>query len=150
MLNHCEFIGNVGKAPEVRHTQCGQAVANFSVGVTEKWTDKDGQRQERTEWVRVQAWGKTAEIVGQYVDKGRQVYVSGRMQTREWTDKDNQKRYTTEIIADRVLMLGKRDGAAPSAPAPASHGSSSRYPPPASAPLTRDEMSFGRPDDEPF
>lgn len=107
MLNKCEFIGNVGKPPEVRQAG-GQPVCNFSIACNEKWKDKSGQMQERTEWVRVNAWGKTAEICGQYLEKGRQVYVSGRMQTREYTDKDGTKKYSTEIVADKVLFLGKK------------------------------------------
>lgn len=110
MLNKCQFIGNVGQKPEVRNA--GQnPVANFSIACNEKWKDKSGQMQERTEWVRVTAWGKTAELCGQYLDKGRQVYVEGRMQTREYTDKSGDKKWTTEIIADKVLFLSKPSGA---------------------------------------
>jgi len=109
MLNRCEFIGNVGKPPEMRQAG-GQAVANFSVACNEKWKDKSGNPQERTEWVRCIAWGKLAEVCGQYLEKGRQVYVSGKMQTREWVDKENVKRYSTEIVIDTMKMLGKREG----------------------------------------
>lgn len=107
MLNRCEFIGNVGKPPEVRFVN-GNAVADFSVACNEKWKDKNGNPQERTEWVRVTAWGKLAEVCGQYLAKGRQVYVSGRMQTDEY-EKDGIKRYSTKIVADTMKMLGKRD-----------------------------------------
>lgn len=110
MLNKCQFIGNVGQKPEVR-TAGQNPVANFSIACNEKWKDKSGQMQERTEWVRVTAWGKTAELCGQYLDKGRQVYVEGRMQTREYTDKNGDKKWTTEIVADRVLFLSKPNGA---------------------------------------
>lgn len=109
MLNRCEFIGNVGKPPEVRFVN-GNAVADFSVACSEKWKDKSGNPQERTEWVRVTAWGKLAEVCGQYLAKGRQVYVAGRMQTDEY-EKDGVKRYSTKIVADTMKMLGKRDDA---------------------------------------
>lgn len=106
MLNRCEFIGNVGKPPEVRFVN-GNAVADFSVACNEKWKDKNGNPQERTEWVRVTAWGKLAEVCGQYLEKGRQVYVAGRMQTDEY-EKDGVKRYSTKIVADTMKMLGKK------------------------------------------
>ena len=118
MLNRCEFIGNVGKAPEVRFVN-NSAVADFSVACNEKWKDKAGNMQERTEWVRCTAWGKLAEVCGQYLDKGRQVYVSGRMQTDEY-EKDGVKRYSTKIVLDTMKMLGaKGDRAAAPATAPA-------------------------------
>lgn len=108
MLNRCEFIGNIGNPPEVRFVN-GTAVADFSIACNEKWKDKNGQTQDRTEWVRCTAWGKLAEVCGQYLSKGRQVYVSGRMQTDEYTDKENIKRYSTKIICDTMKMLGKRE-----------------------------------------
>jgi len=104
MLNRCEFIGNVGKAPEVRFVG-NSAVADFSVACNEKWKDKNGQQQERTEWVRCTAWGKLAEVCGQYLEKGRQVYVAGRMQTDEF-EKDGVKRYSTKIVVETMKMLG--------------------------------------------
>lgn len=106
-LNRCMFIGNLGKDPEVRFTPGGQAVANFSIACSESWT-KDGQKQERTEWVRVTAWGKTAELCGEYLKKGKQVYAEGKLQTREY-EKDGQKRYATEIVASNVVFLGGRE-----------------------------------------
>ena len=109
-LNKVFLIGNLGKDPEVRYTPSGQAVANFNIATTDVWNDKSGERQERTEWHRIVVWGKQGETAGEYLRKGRQVHIEGRLQTREWTDKDNQKRYTTEIIADRVTFLGSRDG----------------------------------------
>jgi single-strand DNA-binding protein len=105
-VNKAIILGNLGKDPEVRYTNGGQAVANFSVATNEKWT-KDGQSQERTEWHRIVVWGKQAENCGQYLRKGRSVYIEGRIQTREY-EKDGQKRYTTEIVADRVQFLGGR------------------------------------------
>jgi single-strand DNA-binding protein len=105
-VNKAIILGNLGKDPDVRYTQGGQAVCNFSVATNEKWT-KDGQSQERTEWHKVVAWGKTAELCGQYLKKGRSVFIEGRIQTREY-EKDGQKRYSTEIVADRVQFIGGR------------------------------------------
>lgn len=108
-------VGHLGQDPEMRHTGSGTSVANFSVATNEKWTDKEGQKQERVEWHRCIAWGKTAEVAAEYLRKGRQVMVTGRLQTREWEDRDGQKRWTTEIVCDRVVFLsggggGDRDG----------------------------------------
>ena len=107
-LNRCEFIGNVGADPDVRNTPNGDMVVNFNLAVSESWT-KDGQKQERTEWVRCVAWRKLAEIIQQYVKKGSKIYIEGKMQTRSWEDKDGQKRYTTEIVANEMLMLDSRE-----------------------------------------
>lgn len=105
-VNKVMLIGRLGTDPEVRYTSGGGAVANFSMATNDSWTDKSGQRQERTEWHRVVVWGKTAELCGQYLSKGRQAYIEGRLQTREWTDKEGQKRYTTEVVAQTVQFLG--------------------------------------------
>jgi single-strand DNA-binding protein len=107
-VNKVILVGNLGANPELRFTQGQQAVANLRIATTEKWTDKNGQKQEATEWHRVVVWGKQAEIVGQYLTKGRQVYVEGRIRTRQWQDQQGQKRYTTEIVAQNVQMLGGR------------------------------------------
>lgn len=107
-LNQCSFIGNVGKDPEMKFLPNGDAVANFSLAVTEKWK-KDGEAQERTEWVRCVAFRKLGEIVGEYVKKGAPLYVQGKMSTRKWTDKDGNDRYSTEIIVDQLQMLGRRE-----------------------------------------
>ena len=104
-LNKVMLIGNLGKDPEVRYTPGGQAVANFTIATNESWTDKQGQKQERTEWHRIVVWGKVAELCGEYLSKGRQVYVEGRLQTREWNNKEGQKQYTTEVVANQVLFL---------------------------------------------
>lgn len=104
-LNLCQFIGRLGKDPEMRYMPDGKAVANFSIACGQSWKGKDGEKQEKTEWVRCAAFGKLAEIVGQYLKKGAQVYVSGRIQTREY-EKDGSKRYTTEIVVDTMQMLG--------------------------------------------
>jgi single-strand DNA-binding protein len=113
-VNKVILIGNLGAPPELRYTPGGQGVANFRIATNEKWTDKSGQSQERTEWHRIVVWGKLAELCNQYLTKGRQVFVEGRLQTREWMDKENHKNYTTEVVAQQVTFLGGRDGAAPS------------------------------------
>lgn len=105
-VNKVLLIGRLGGDPEVRYTTNGGAVANFNLATNESWTDKNGQKQERTEWHRVVIWGKMAELCGQYLSKGRQAYVEGRLQTREWNDKEGNKRYTTEIIAQNIQFLG--------------------------------------------
>src|SRR3954466_13548287 len=104
-VNKVILIGNLGRDPEVRYTPSGQAVANFTVATNEAWTDKAGQKQERTEWHRVVVWGKAAENCGEYLSKGRSVYVEGRLQTREWPNKEGAKQYTTEVVANQVLFL---------------------------------------------
>lgn len=104
-LNKAFIIGRLGADPEVKPAG-GNTVAQMSVATSENWTDKNGQKQERTEWHRVVVWGKLAELCGKYLSKGRQVFVEGRIQTRSWEDKDGQKRYTTEIVASTVQFLG--------------------------------------------
>jgi single-strand DNA-binding protein len=105
-LNRVLLIGNLGRDPEVRFTPSGRAVARFPLATSEVWTDQDGQRQERTEWHNVVVWGKQAESCGQYLAKGRQVFVEGSIRTRQYDDKDGNKRYITEVIAQRVQFLG--------------------------------------------
>ena len=107
-INKVILIGNLGRDPELRYTQSGQAVANFSLATTDRFSNREGDRQERTEWHRITVWGKTAENCAQYLNKGRSVYVEGRLQTREWEDKEGQKRRTTEVIAQTVQFLGSR------------------------------------------
>jgi single-strand DNA-binding protein len=109
-VNKVILIGNLGRDPEVRYMPSGDAVANISIATTETWKDKNGEKQEKTEWHRVAMFGKTAEIAGEYLKKGSQVYIEGRLETRKWTDKEGQERYTTEIRADRMQMLGSRSG----------------------------------------
>jgi single-strand DNA-binding protein len=105
-LNKVEIIGHVGKDPEMNYTPSGAAVCKFSVATSEKWTDKaSGEKKERTEWHYIQAWGKQADICGQYIAKGMLVYVSGSLRTSSWDDKDGVKRYKTEVNADKVLFL---------------------------------------------
>jgi single-strand DNA-binding protein len=104
-------IGNLGRDPETRYTASGEAICNFSIACTESLKDKQtGERKEMTEWVRISAFGKLAEICSQYLKKGSQVYVEGSLRTRKWTDKDGQERYTTEIRCDDMKMLGSRQG----------------------------------------
>jgi single-strand DNA-binding protein len=123
-VNKAILIGNLGKDPELRYTPGGQAVASFSLATGEKWRDKDGVMQDRTEWHNIVVWGRQAEIAKEYLAKGRQVYVEGRIQTRSWEDKDGNKRYTTEIVAQKLSFLGSRGdqagGETPSGEAPAS------------------------------
>lgn len=109
-LNKAMVIGNLGDDPEVRFTGSGQAVATLNIATNESWMDKQGQKQDRTEWHRVVVWGKQAEHCKEFLSKGRQVFVEGRIQTRDWQDKEGQKRYTTEIVAQRVQFLGGRGG----------------------------------------
>lgn len=110
-LNKVMLIGNLGKDPEVRYTTSGQAVASFNLATSEKFKNKSGDWEERTEWHRVTLWGKLAEIAGEYLAKGKTVYIEGRLQTRKWTDRDGNDKYTTEIVGDRMQMLsGKGDG----------------------------------------
>jgi len=111
-VNKVILVGNLGADPEVRFTPSGQAVANFRIATSENWTDKAGQKQERTEWHRIVVWGKLGELCGEYLAKGRQCFVEGRLQTREWTDKENKKNYTTEVVASNVVFLGGPRGEA--------------------------------------
>jgi single-strand DNA-binding protein len=110
-VNKAILIGNLGNDPDMRYTASGAAVANISIATAESWRDKEsGEQQERTEWHRVVFFGRLAEIVGEYLRKGSQIYVEGRLQTRKWTDKDGQDRYTTEIVANEMQMLGGKGG----------------------------------------
>jgi len=110
LINKAILVGNLGRDPEIRYTASGMAVANFTIATSERWKDKtSGEMQERTEWHRIVAWGKLGEICGEYLAKGRQVYIEGKIQTRQWDDKDGNKRYTTEIVANEMKMLGSKD-----------------------------------------
>ena len=111
-VNKVILVGNLGRDPELRYTKNGQAVANFSVATSESWNSRDGSgREERTEWHRVVAWAKTAELCAQYLSKGRTVYVEGSLRTREWEDREGNKRQTTEVHAQTVQFIGGRGGA---------------------------------------
>ena len=130
-VNKVILVGNLGADPELRYTPSGQGVCELRIATSDSWTDKQGQRQERTEWHRVVVWGKRAEVCSKYLSKGRQVYVEGRIQTRNYDDKDGNKRYITEVIANDVQFLGggrggdnrgRGDEAAPPPPADADFG----------------------------
>ncbi|MFH1977522.1 MAG: single-stranded DNA-binding protein [Pseudomonadota bacterium] len=109
-LNKAIIIGRLGRDPEIRYTPGGVAVANFSVATSEEWKDKESnEKKERTEWHRIVAFGRLGEICGEYLSKGKQIYVEGRIQTRSWEDKDGNKKYTTEIVASDVQFLDKKD-----------------------------------------
>ena len=127
-LNKWMGIGNLGADPEVRYTGSGDAVANFRIACTEQWKDKDGNKQERTEWVSLVAFKRLAEIIGQYLKKGMQIYVDGQLRTEKWTDKEGQDRYTTKVYIDTMKMLGNRstgadDGGAKAGGQPGGGGS---------------------------
>jgi single-strand DNA-binding protein len=109
-LNKAMIIGNLGKDPEIRATPSGQSVATFSVATSEKFKNKYGEQEERTEWHNIVLWGKLADFAGQYLTKGKSVYIEGRIQTRKWEGKDGNDRYTTEIVGDKLVMLGGKDG----------------------------------------
>jgi single-strand DNA-binding protein len=109
-VNKVILVGNLGRDAELRYTPGGAAVATLNLATTEVWNDKNQQRQEKTEWHRVVLWGKQAESLQEYLTKGKQIYVEGRLQTRQWDDKDGNKRYTTEIKADRITLLGGAGG----------------------------------------
>jgi len=110
-VNKVIIVGNLGKDPETRYAPSGDAITNITVATTDSWKDKStGEKKEATEWHRVVFFGRLAEIAGEYLKKGRSVYVEGRLRTRKWQDKDGQDRYTTEIVADQMQMLGSREG----------------------------------------
>jgi single-strand DNA-binding protein len=144
-VNKAILIGNLGRDPELRYTQSGQAVVNFSIATSENWTDKNGERQERTEWHRIVVWGKTGENCARFLSKGRTVYVEGRIQTREWEDREGQKRTTTEINAQTVTFLGSAGAGRGSEPADPT-------PPESSPPESSPDSGAGPPppDDVPF
>jgi single-strand DNA-binding protein len=105
-VNKVILLGNLGADPEIRYTPSGTAVANFRLATHEQWTNKNGEKEERTEWHRIVAWARLGEICGEYLHKGSQIYIEGRLQTRPWEDRDGNKRYTTEIVALAMQMLG--------------------------------------------
>jgi single-strand DNA-binding protein len=109
-VNKVILVGNLGRDAELRYTPGGAAVATINMATTDVWNDKAGQKQEKTEWHRVVLWGKSAESLTEYLTKGKQIYVEGRLQTRQWDDKDGNKRYTTEIRGDKVVLLGGGGG----------------------------------------
>ena len=145
-VNKVILVGNLGRDAELRYTPGGAPVATINLATTEVWNDKGGQRQEKTEWHRVVLWGKTAESLNEYLTKGKQIYVEGRLQTRQWDDKDGNKRYTTEIRSDKVVLLGGGGGGR-GAPVDRSGDMVGAHAPAASAPessepLTDDDIPF--------
>jgi single-strand DNA-binding protein len=145
-VNNVILVGNLGRDAELRYTAGGAAVATLNLATTEVWNDKQGQKQEKTEWHRVVLWGKQAESLQEYLVKGKQIYVEGRIQTRQWDDKDGNKRYTTEIKADRITLLGGGGGAGRSggvdrsAAAHTAHAGGVDEPP--MEPITDDDIPF--------
>ncbi|HXN14812.1 MAG TPA: single-stranded DNA-binding protein [Usitatibacter sp.] len=129
-VNKVILLGNLGRDPEVRYTPDGIAIANVSLATTESWKDRSQAPHEKTEWHRVSFFGKLAEIVGQYLKKGSQIYVEGRLRTRKWTDKEGHEKFTTEVVADRMQMLGRSPGGELSAES--EHDPLDRSAPPAS------------------
>ncbi len=117
-LNKVMLIGNLGRDPEIRYTQAGSAVANFSLATTDRWTDRQGQRQERTEWHDIVAFDRLADLAQNYLKKGKSVYIEGRLQTRSWEDPQGQKRYRTEVVTTSMQFLDSR---------PSNEGSSQSY-----------------------
>lgn len=117
-VNKVILVGNLGKDPEVRHLENGASVANFSIATSESYKDKNGNRQEQTEWHNVVLWRGLAEIAEKYLRKGSQIYVEGKLRTRSWQDKDGNTRYTTEVVGDQMTMLGSKSSGGNEAPAP--------------------------------
>ncbi|HVP31111.1 MAG TPA: single-stranded DNA-binding protein [Myxococcota bacterium] len=146
-VNKVILIGNLGRDPELRYTPSGQPVANFTLATSDNFTSKSGEREERTEWHRIVAWGRTAELCAQYLSKGRTVYIEGRLQTREWENKEGQKQRTTEVVATTVQFLGPPKGGAGAGAGPrgaggrAGEGGEPAYDAP-SAPPPDDDIPF--------
>lgn len=142
-LNKVMLIGGLGKDPEVRYTASGQAVASFSLATSEKFKGKTGEWEERTEWHNITLWGKLAEIAGEYLSKGKSVYIEGRLQTRKWQDKSGNDRYTTDIVGDKMQMLSpkgdRNSGGHSSSSKPQESASSGRYEEP---PFADDDIPF--------
>ena len=146
MLNKAMLIGNLGADPETRFTQDGTCVCNIRVATTERFKNKSGERQERTEWHRVVLWGRLAEIANEYLRKGSRVYLEGRIETRKWTDRDGNERYTTEIRANEMKMLSGRDGGGYQAEPPSKPAAEEKDPfanaPDFSSPPADDDIPF--------
>ncbi|MBM9513396.1 single-stranded DNA-binding protein [Desulfogranum marinum] len=128
MINKAILIGNLGADPEIRYTQSGDAVASFTVATSERWKGKDGQMQEQTEWHRIVAWRRLAEICGEYLSKGSRVYIEGKIQTRKWQDQNGNDKYTTEIVAREMKMLSPRGAGAAGTGGGGGGGSFGDYP----------------------
>ncbi len=142
MINKVILVGNLGADPEIRYTQSGTAVATFSVATTERWKGQDGEMQENTEWHRIVAWSRLAEICGEYLRKGSRVYIEGKLQTRTWEDQGGNKRYTTEVVTREMKMLSARPSDERGGPPPS-------YGEPSMSPEREESFSSGG-DDVPF
>lgn len=140
-VNKVIIVGRLGADPELKTLGSGQAVANFNVATSENWVDREGQKQERTEWHRIVVWGKLAEICRQYLAKGRQVFVEGKLQTRNWEDQQGQKRYTTEIVASNIQFIGGANDRAGASQGPNAGGGAMDFSP---------EPSFDSSEEIPF
>ncbi len=147
-VNKVILVGNLGADPEIRYLPSGEAVANLRLATTDTWKDKDGNKQEATEWHRVSYFGRQAEVCGQYLKKGSQIYVEGSIRTRKWQDKEGQDRYSTEIRGDRMQMLGGRQGMGEAPARDAGGGSGGSRPAPAAQPAGGGFNDFE--DDIPF
>jgi single-strand DNA-binding protein len=142
-LNRVELIGNLGKDPELKYTPSGQAVATFSMATTRKWKDKEGNPQEDTQWHNIKCWGRQAEIAQQYLKKGRQIYLEGRLETRSYDDKDGNRKWYTEVVATTFLMLGsKRDESVGEYGGPPEPAGSQGYPQPSTSMAQDDDLPF--------
>jgi single-strand DNA-binding protein len=147
-VNKVILVGNLGKDPELRYTASGTAVATFSLATSERYKDKQGQQQDKTEWHNVVAWRQLAEICGKYLHKGKQVYIEGRIQTRSYDDRDGNKKYITEIVADQMQMLSRASdegGSQRTQAAPAKNDFNQQRPA-----SQDDDQSFNTDDDIPF
>ncbi|HLE10408.1 MAG: single-stranded DNA-binding protein [Bdellovibrionales bacterium RIFOXYD12_FULL_39_22] len=138
-VNKVIVLGRLGQAPELKYTQSGQAVCHFSLATSETWTDKSGQKQEKTEWHRIVVWGKMGEVCNQYLAKGRQAFIEGKLQTRSWDGPDGTKRYTTEINATNVQFIGAQTSANTSTNAAAPNNYKNGAPEQSPAPTTQEE-----------
>lgn len=151
-VNKVIVVGNLGRDPETRYMPSGDAMTNIAVATTDKWKDKaSGEQKEATEWHRIAFFGKLAEIAGQYLKKGSQVYIEGKLRTRKWTDKDGVEKYTTEIIADTMQMLGSRQGMGGGAAMDEGNGAPASRPNPsagASRPASKPASNFSDMDDD--
>ena len=140
-VNKVILLGRLGADPEIRYTQTGTPVATLSLATNKTWKNKDGQKQEKTEWHRVILWNKLAELSGQYLSKGREVYIEGELQTRSWEDKEGQKKYTTEVVGQTLQFIGSA-GAGKGAGSSATDDLPPDLPPPPSGDSTEDDIPF--------
>ena len=150
-VNKVNLLGNLGADPETKKTASGQNITLFNLATSNAWTNREGQRQEHTEWHRIVVWGKLAETCAEYLSKGRKVYIEGRLQTRSWEDDKGQKRYTTEIVANQVLFLGGGNQEKRASDAPSSYTSEPAFGAESSSQQnSQNESSTQQADDLPF